>query len=165
MSSKVDYTPEEWTEVVAGPYFASLYIVIADPNFAYFKELATMTGAMMDSAAKSTNDLIKAVAVDVSSKEAQEGIREKFEGLKGQKDPEALKVKIMERITQAAEAVAGKSADDGDAYRKWLFYLAGVTAEASKEGGFLGVGAVRVSEKEERGLDELADVLRIRTAS
>jgi hypothetical protein len=165
MSSKVDYTPEEWTEVVAGPYFSSLYIVIADPNFAYFKELVAMTGAMMDSAAKSTNDLIKAVAVDLSSREAQEGVRVQFEGLKGQKDPEALNAKIVERITKAADTVAGKSVEDGDAYRKWLLYLAEVTAEASREGGFLGVGAVRVSEKEEEGLDELADALGLRAAS
>jgi hypothetical protein len=165
MGIKADYTPEEWAEVVAGPYFASLYIVIADPNFAYFKELAAMTGAVMDSASKSANDFIKAVAVDLSSKETQEGIREKFEELKGHKDPEALNAAIVGRVTNAADIVAGKSAEDDEAYREWLLYLAKVTAEASKEGGFLGVGAVRVSEKEEKGLDELADALGVSAAA
>jgi len=165
MGSKTEYTAEEWADVAAGPYFASLYIVIADPNFAYFKELAAMTGAVMDSATKSTNDLIKAVAVDLSSKDAQEGIREQFEGLKGQKDPEALKATIVDNVTNAADIVAGKSADDGEAYRTWLLYLAEVTAEASKEGGFLGISAVRVSEKEEEGLDELANALGVSAAS
>jgi hypothetical protein len=159
MGSKADYTAEEWAEVIAGPYFASLYIVIADPNFAYFKEIAAMTGAVMDSALESTNDLIKAVAVDLSSKDAQEGIREQFEDLKGHKDPEALKATIVDNVTKAADIVTGKSADDSEEYRKWLLYLAGVTAEASQEGGFLGIGAVRVSEKEEKGLDELGDAL------
>lgn len=165
MSSKADYSAQEWGEVVAGPYFASLYIVMADPNFAYFKEIAAMTGAAMDSASKTTNDLIKAVALDLSSKDIQEGIRQQFEGLKGQKDPEALKVTVVDKITGVTDIVASKSADDSEEYRKWVFYLAQVTAEGSREGGFLGIGAERVSDKEKQALDELAEALGISAAS
>ena len=45
-----------------------------------------------------------------------------------------------------------------------LMYLAQQTAEASKEGGFLGIGAVRVSDKEQAALDELAEVLGVSAA-
>ena len=165
MSSKADYTVEEWGDVAAGPYFASLYIVIADLNVSYFKEIAAMSKAAIDSAAKTTNDLIKAVAVDLSSKDTQEKIRGQLEELKGQKDPEALKSTIVGKVTSAVDTVTAKAADDSEEYRKWLFYLAQVTAEGSKEGGFLGIGAVRVSDKEKQGLDELAEVLGVSAAS
>jgi hypothetical protein len=42
--------------------------------------------------------------------------------------------------------------------------LAQKTAEASKEGGFLGIGAVRVSGKEQAALDELAEILGVSAA-
>ena len=164
MSSKSDYTSEEWAEVVAGPYFAALYIVVADPNFAYFKEIAAMTKAVMDSASKMANDLIKAVAVDLTSKGTQEEIRQQFESLKGHKDPDALKGTIVEKITGAADLVTTNSADDGQEYRKWILYLAEATAEGSREGGFLGIGAVRVSDKEKQGLDDLAGALGVSAA-
>ncbi len=159
MSPKSDYTSEEWAEVVAGPYLAALYIVVADPNFAYFKEIAAMTKAMMDSASKTANDLIKAVAADLTSKETQEEIRQQFEALKGHKDVDALKGTIIAKITGAADIVTTNSADDGQAYRQWLLYLAEATAEGSREGGFLGIGAVRVSDLEKQGLAELTSAL------
>jgi hypothetical protein len=165
MSSKSDYASEEWADVVAGPYFSALYIVVADPNFAYFKEIAAMTRAMLDSAAKSDKDLIKAVSADLTAKDTQEEIRQKFEDLKEHKDPEALNAAIVEKITGAADIVTAKDEDDGQAYRTWLLYLAEATAEGSKEGGVLGIGAVRVSDKEKQGLDELAGALGVSAES
>lgn len=160
MSSKAEYSPEEWAEVVAGPYFASMYIIVADLNVAYFKEVAAMLKAAIDSAAKTTNDLIKAVAVDLTAKDSQDQTKQQFEGLKGQNDPEALKQAIVERVSKATDIVTAKSTEDGEEYRKWLLALGQATAEGSKEGGFLGIGAVRVSDREHQALDELAEVLK-----
>lgn len=165
MGSRTDYSAEEWATVIAGPYFASLYIVVADPNFAFFQELAGMTRAMMDSSSKTPNDLIKAVAFDLTSHESQEEIRQQFEGLKGLKDLAVLKETIVAKITAAADTVSTNSAYDGQAYRRWLLYLAEATAEASREGGFLGVGSVRVSDKEKAGLDELGHALGVGPAA
>lgn len=164
MGSKTDFSAAEWATVTAGPYFASLYIVIADPNFAFFQEIAGMTKAMMDSASKTPNELIKDVALDLTSQESQEEVRQQFEALKGTKDPVVLKETILGKITAAADTVSAISLDDGQAYRQWLLYLAEATAEASREGGFLGVGSVRVSDKEKAGLDELARALGVGSA-
>jgi hypothetical protein len=43
--------------------------------------------------------------------------------------------------------------------------LAQATAEGSKEGGVLEIGAVRVSDKEHQALDELADALGVGAGS
>jgi hypothetical protein len=164
VTTKSDYTPEEWKSVVAAPYYAGSLIILADINFAYFKEVAALAKAVTDSAAQSDSDLIKAAAVDFVSKETQKEIKPELEKLKGEKDPAALKAAIFDYITGAAGLVAAKSAEDGQAYAGWLMHLAQATAEGSKEGGVLGIGAVRVSDKEQAALDELADTLGISAA-
>jgi hypothetical protein len=44
-------------------------------------------------------------------------------------------------------------------YKRWLLSLAQKTAEASKEGGFLGVGGTLVSDEETHAVDNLASAL------
>ena len=41
----------------------------------------------------------------------------------------------------------------------WLLTVATATAEAGREGGFLGIGAVRVSEQEQAALAALKQAL------
>ena len=161
MSSKTDYTNEEWTTVLSAAYFSALLIIVSDLNVAFFKELAALSKAIMGSGAESESDLIKAIALDFSSKETQEEIKPELEKIQKQKDPQALKDSMLESITGAADLVKAKSAEDGKIYRNWLFYLAQKTAEGSKEGGFLGIGAVRISDREHSALDELALALGV----
>ena len=52
-----------------------------------------------------------------------------------------------------------KSSAEADEYRWWLISLAKKTAEASKEGGFLGIGGVQVSEDENAAVNELSSGL------
>lgn len=81
--------------------------------------------------------------------------------MKNEKDPAVLKQKLIDYLVEACNLVTGKDTEDGEVYRKWLFYLADATAKGSKEGGFLGIGAVRVSDQEQAALDELANALGI----
>ena len=161
MSTKTDYTPEEWKTVLAAPYFAAILIVVSDMNFAFFKELAALSKAIMTSGVESDSDLIKAIALDFTSKETQAELKPELEKIQSQKDPENVVSAMLDNITNAADLVTSKSIEDGETYRKWLVYLAQATAEGSKEGGFLGIGAVRVSDKEQSALDELADRLDV----
>ena len=156
MSTKTDYTPEEWNTVLAAPYFAAILIVVSDMNFAFFKELAALSKAIMASGVESESDLIKAIALDFTSKETQEELKPELEKIQSHKDPEKVVGAMLDNITNAADLVTSKSIEDGETYRKWLVYLAQATAEGSKEGGFLGFGAVRVSEREQYALDQLA---------
>jgi hypothetical protein len=164
MSTKSDYTPEEWKSVLATPYYTAMVVVLADINLTYFREIAALGKAIMGSASESDSDLIKAVAVDFTSKESQDEVKLEMEKLKGEKDPAALKQAMVDYITSTVDLVNSKSAEDGQAYSKWLMVLAQKTAEASKEGGFLGIGAVRVSGKEQAALDELAEILGVSAA-
>jgi hypothetical protein len=60
-----------------------------------------------------------------------------------------FKAAALEHVKAAADLVARKSsAAETDAYRKMLVSVAQTAANASKEGGFLGFGGVRVSDRE-----------------
>lgn len=75
----------------------------------------------------------------------------------------AMKALIAE-CRRAAKVVLEKSPDEAGPYARYLLDIAEVTAEASKEGGFLGFGATRVSEQEKAALHHLAEGLNIESA-
>jgi hypothetical protein len=53
------------------------------------------------------------------------------------------------------QAVATTSPADAPAYGRLLVDAATRVAEASKEGGFLGIGGTRVSAQEQQAIDEI----------
>lgn len=161
MSSKTDYTTEEWKTVLAAPYYAAMLIIVSDMNVGYLKEVAALAQAVSASAGGSKNVLIQEVAREFSDKATQEEIKPELEKMKSQKDPSALVESMTEYVVNTAGMVSSKSPEDGEAYRRWLMYLAEKTAEGSKEGGFLGIGAVRVSDKEKAALEALTQALEV----
>jgi hypothetical protein len=61
--------------------------------------------------------------------------------------------------TAGLAVVAAKSPAEADEYRDWLTTLAQKASEASKEGGFLGIGGKLVSEEEAAAVKELSSAL------
>jgi len=60
-----------------------------------------------------------------------------------------FKSAALEHVSAAVALVVNKaSGAEAEAYRKLLIRVAERAANASKEGGFLGFGRVRVSDKE-----------------
>jgi hypothetical protein len=161
MSGKTDYTAEEWAGILAAPYLAGMQIVVADPNLGFFGELGALTQGITSTMSGSHNELLRAVASEAVARENQEAIKPRLEAFKQEKDPVALMDALQAEVVRAADVVSSRSAEDGSAYRKWIIYLAERTAEGSKEGGFLGISAVRVSEKETQALDQLRVALGV----
>ena len=54
---------------------------------------------------------------------------------------------------------AKATAEEADAFRRWLLEVAQAAANAAKEGGFMGFHAVRVSEGEEKMLQQMRETL------
>ncbi len=48
---------------------------------------------------------------------------------------------------------------DADEYRLWIITIAQKVAEATKEGGFLGIGGKRVTVAEMAALKEIAEAI------
>jgi hypothetical protein len=161
MSGRTDYSAEEWTEILAAPYLTGMLIVLSDPNLGFFGELGALTQGIMATASGSQNELLKTVASEAASRENQDAIKPKLESFKQEKDPAALAASLQAEVVRTADIVSAKSAEDGVTYRRWLVYLAERTAEGSKEGGILGISAVRVSEKETQALENLRSALGV----
>jgi hypothetical protein len=157
MTTKADFTEDEWTRLKRGPFIAGLAISIADPGgpIEAIKETAaalkTVTGAT-----ESRGELVGALAGDVTAE-----ARERKNPLAGFRPKGALAgQEILDELRGVNAIVSEKAtAEEADAYRGWLLAAARESADAAKEGGFLGFHAERVSEGEQRMLDQLAGVL------
>jgi len=67
-----------------------------------------------------------------------------------------LKNAVLERVRSAVSVVASKATPaEIEAYRQMLVSVAERAANASNEGGFLGFGGVRVSDKEQAFITEV----------
>jgi hypothetical protein len=80
------------------------------------------------------------------------------------KNPDEAKQKAVEGCVAAATIVTQKAPAEADEFKQWLMTIANRTAEAAKEGGFLGIGGTQVSDKEKAGLAALATALGVGAA-
>ena len=157
MSTQEDYSTEEWNQIVAGPVIAGTTIIAADPAvFGSIKESAAMAKALVQYGESSEIELIKAISASVrAGHKYQQPEIPKDQGTEG-----AMKA-LIDECRQAVEIVQNKSPEEAESYAQFLVDVAKITAESSKEGGFLGIGAVRVSQQEEAALERLAAALNI----
>jgi hypothetical protein len=83
------------------------------------------------------------------------------EGNSGQKMAN-LKSAVLGRIREAANLVNSKATpEEAMAYRQMIMSVSEKAANASKEGGFLGFGGVRVSNAEQSFLNEVKAALQL----
>ena len=167
MVDKSSFTPDEWKLLLESVMAASIAITAADPgglwgvlkeSFAGGTELAK---AKMD---PETDALIKAVVEDFGTAEGRSITRDGLNAkLKGSK-PAEIKEKCVDILRQAAAVVDAKAPGDAAAFKGWLRQISQHVAEASKEGGFLGIGGVAVSEAEKATLAEISSALKLPTS-
>ena len=156
MATKADFTEDEWTRLKRGPFIAGLAISLADPGGPIEAIKETAAALKTVTAAAGSGALVGALASEVS-----EEARNRKNPLAGFKPKGALAgQEILDELRAVNEIVSQKATpEEAEAYRGWLLEAAKESAEAAKEGGFLGFRAERVSEGEQRMLDQLAGVL------
>jgi hypothetical protein len=164
MVDKSSFTPDEWKLLLESVMMASIAITAAEPHglwgllqesFAGGTELAK---AKMDPGADA---LIKSVVADFGTTEgrgiARDGLKENLSGRK----PAEIKAKCIETLRQVAGVIDAKAPADATAFKTWLRQISQHVAEAAKEGGFLGMGGVSVSEAEKATLAEISNALKL----
>jgi hypothetical protein len=159
MTTKADFTDEEWTRLERGPLVAGMAITFADPGgpIEALKEGLASVKTIAETA-KSGSD---AEIVDALAKDVAEKAQRRENPLKGFKPRGTMAgEEILDELRAVNQIVTEKATpDEAKAYREWLLQAAQRSADAAKEGGFLGFHAVRVSEGEQKMLDKLQDVL------
>jgi hypothetical protein len=161
MTTKSNFTPDEWRVLLESVMAAGIAITAAEPSglWGLLKE-SFAAGTMLTKAKNNpgTNALIKAVVDDFNTTEggaARDALKSKFKDCK----PEQVKGKCIETLRQVAAIVDAKAPDDAAAYKSWLQQISQNVAEAAKEGGFLG-GGVPVSEAETATLTAISNALK-----
>jgi hypothetical protein len=166
MAKKADFTSEEWQQILSLPQVASLYLALASPSnpLGLAQELIASTKGILETLKSSSgNELIDAVAADFREKAEK---RERMEPpLKTSNDLNEMKAQCLQISREVAALLSQKAPADAPAYKQWVYQAAQNSANAAKEGGFLGIGGERVSEAETAALKELATALDISSLS
>jgi hypothetical protein len=157
MTSKASFTEDEWDRVLRAPMVAGMAITIADPGgpIEISKEMmATLRAATVP---PSQEELLAAVALDI-----QAMVQQKQNPARNFKPTSAATAgtEILDELRAVDAIVAEKATpEETQAFRGWLVMAAQAAADAAKEGGFMGFGAVQVSEGEQAMLDQLRSTL------
>jgi broad specificity phosphatase PhoE len=157
LTAQTDFTEERWVRLYRAPLVAGLGVTLADPGGPI--ELSKEGMAAMRSAVTPTES--QGLVSDLSSglKATLEARVNPIADLKPEAgvDPRAM---ILDELKEANRIVSEKATpEEVSAYRAWLMNSARNAAEAAKEGGFFGIGAVQVSEGEAALLAQLDQML------
>jgi len=157
MTTKADFSEEEWATVVRSPIVAGMAITLADPGGPI--EVVKETSAVLKfvtGEGEQRDDLVGEVAREIRSL-AQErtnpvGDFKPRGALAGQQ--------VVDEISRAGEIVSAKATpEEAEAFRAWILECAQRAADAAKEGGFMGFHAERVSQGEKDMLAKLGSAL------
>lgn len=165
MSTKQNYNDDDWKKVMGAPVLAGTFLMVADLGITSLPgETKAMTDAIVKgSAPDAVKDLVGSIAADMMAMaQNKEKLEPQAMPEEAKNNPQAAKNAILGQISEGVDLVAQYgSAEEAAAFKQWLVTVAEAVAEAGKEGGFLGIGAVRVSDKEKAALADLSAALGI----
>jgi hypothetical protein len=160
MTSKADFSDEEWTRLKRAPFVAGMAISLADPGGPI--ELVKETAATLKTVREAAQSGGRGALVDAIAQDAVADAGQRKSPLRDFKPAKGALAgqEILEELGEVNRIVSAKATqEEADAFREWLRAAAQEAANAAKEGGFMGFHAERVSEGEQRMLDKLAGVL------
>jgi hypothetical protein len=157
MSTKTDYSAEEWKAISGAPVAAGMLITLSDASgpLGIAKEAFAVGQAISQSAAPDSPEIVRALAENVKAGGGRPELPDVPSGDRAQ-----AKLVLIGAIQRAVRAVESKSPTEVEGYKTWLASVAARVSQASKEGGFFGIGGTLVSQDEEEALRQLAEVLR-----
>jgi hypothetical protein len=160
MSTKADFSVEEWDLLRSSPLMASIMVVAASPSGPVgIVQESTAAGRMIIQAAGTAQTpLLKTLAEDL-------GARMSIPKPPAGASPAQIQGAAAEILKRTSDLLAQKATPEEAAeYKEWLVKVAQATAEASKEGGFLGFGGTLVSDEEKVALAAVNTALGLGTA-
>ena len=160
MTTKADYTPDEWQLLVTLPAWAGFAVMIAEPKRRRDKnEIAALAEAVQAIGPQfADNALVQAALPDIDAANHSSLIEEN------------RKVKDIDRMTQlAADRCATvltllkkkSTGVEADGYKRFVLETAYNVAEATADSEFFGIGGETVSRAERHTLRKLADALDV----
>ncbi|MCW3063033.1 MAG: hypothetical protein JWN32_205 [Solirubrobacterales bacterium] len=158
MTTKADFTEEEWARLERAPLVAGMAISFADPGgpIELIKESSAAIKTVLEEAKSGAHgEFVQALAQDFAEK-----ARHRENPMAGFKPKGAdAPQQILDELRAVNALLVEKTTpEEANQFRDWLKSAAQRAALAAKEGGFLGFHAERVSENEQQMLDKLGEV-------
>jgi hypothetical protein len=157
MSTKADFSADEWDLLRTSPMMAGILVVVASPSgpVGLVQESAAMSRMILEAANSAQTPLLKALADDMKSSMS-------FTKPPSGATPGAVQQAATEILRRTSELLGKKATpEEATEVKQWLKKVAQSTAEATKEGGFLGFGGTLVSEEEKAALAAVSSSLGI----
>jgi hypothetical protein len=158
MTTKADFTEEEWARLGRAPLVAGMAISLADPGgpIETLRESSAALQTVIEAAQSgSDGEFVQEVARDFADKARHR--QNPMAGFKP-KGRDAGEEVLAELRAVNQLLVEKTTPEEREQFREWLKTAAQRAATAAKEGGFLGFRAELVSEREQLMLDRLAEV-------
>jgi hypothetical protein len=158
MTNRTAFTDDEWTHLRLTPSFVAVGVVAADPSGLFASVSEALAGARAVSETLNRNrdiELFAAFAADRTAPHVPD-VDELLGGGSDENQMRNFRSAALRCVRDAVDLLQRKAApNEVDAYRQLLLRVADNAANASKEGGFLGIGGVRVSAKERAFIDSV----------
>ena len=151
MSTKADYNADEWDLLRAAPMMATIMVVSASPSgpVGLLQESAAASKMILEAADSATTPLLKSLADDMKSSMS-------IPRMPSGASPVAVQSAATEILHRASDLLGTKAApEEATETKQWIAQIAQKTAEAAKEGGFLGFGGTLVSDAEKAAIQRV----------
>jgi len=158
MTTRADFTDEEWERLARAPLVAGIAISLADPGGPV--EVVKESSASLRTVAEAASGgefgpFVQELARDVAAR-----AQRRENPLGGFKPDRSRGAEAILDELRAVNTVLEEKATPEEVvrYRDWIKAAAQRAAMAAKEGGFLGIGGEQVSEREQQMLERLGEV-------
>ena len=165
MLTKNDFSASDWNTLRDTPYLVGLATLLAEPSgLGTIKESIAITMGIWQNQA-SEIPLIRDLTNKAEMEAAQDSLKSRFTGTRGQLSKEVTRDLALEHARSSIAVLTDKAGpEEIDGYRKLLYGVAEMVANAAREGGFLGFGGKAVSAAEQRFLDDLQNTIQFEKA-
>jgi hypothetical protein len=151
MTAKADFNADEWASLVEGPLFGALKVVAAERGGTIRESLAIGRAYAEARRHHGESALLDAIVASPPAIDPQQ--------IQAAGD---LKSHASSRLREAVAVADSKAtAEEAQAYKRFILTVAGAAANANREGGFVGIGGKPVSANEEAVLDDLGRTLAV----
>ena len=157
MTTRTDYTEDEWNRLLRGPIVAGLAISIADPGGPIEATKETLASVRVIGDPPEGEPLLAEISAEVRDRSQN---RENPMGDFRLEGAAVAGAQVLDELREIAGILDAKaSPTEAVAYRAWMMEAANAAAEAAKEGGFLGIGGQQVSEGEAAMIGRIREAL------
>ena len=155
MSTKADFNADQWDLLRTAPMMAAVLVMTASPSgpVGLVQESSAVARLILEASNTAQTPLLKSLADDMKTSIPMTKIPPGAA-------PNTVQEAAIEILRRASGLLGDKATpEEATEIRQWLTKVAQVTAEAAKEGGFMGIGGTLVSDQEKAAIARVESTL------